>query len=63
MDQKELIEGCERQLEDSARAALQVMSPAQLVTLDALGLRVVPKWMVDVLLRVVTKHPAKPEGE
>lgn len=56
---EELVAGCERQMADCRRMARQILSPVQITALEASGLRIVPEWMINVLLKVINRDRSK----
>ena len=55
MTDEDLIRGLKKALEDSRQSAAQAVSRPVVITLEAMGYRIVPAWMVEMLEKVMAK--------
>lgn len=56
MTKAEMVRAFEEQLAQAQTTALKVMSPVQVATLEACGLRLAPTWMVDMMRKLIAKE-------
>lgn len=57
---EQMVAGCDRQMVESRRIAGQILSPVQITALEASGLRIVPEWMIKVLMQVIHRDRSAP---